>query len=72
MTRRSVLSGCAALFAALAVSLDGDADAAPARRAPRASCPHKYCRHHRPEPDGIGICGLSLRGPVVGPIEVLP
>lgn len=72
MTRRTLLSGCAAIFAAVGVGVADQADAAGHRRAPRASCPHIYCRNHRPDPDGVGICGLSLCGPVVGPIEEVP
>lgn len=55
MTRRDVFGlGCAAL-AALAVPTD--AEARPS--APRVTCPHAGCRHHRPA--GGGTCALSIR-----------
>ena len=66
-TRRTVLRGCAAIALA---SLTPAAQALPARvRAPRRACHHTGCRLHRPQEDGPGICGLSLRGPIVLPDE---
>lgn len=59
MTRRDLLGlGCAAI--ALAVAPEAEARGL-ARVAPRLTCPHAGCRHHRPR-DG-GTCGLALTLP---------
>ena len=66
-SRRSVLTGCAALVASPAL-----AGVRRARPAPRLSCPHPGCRHHRRDGDGPGRCGLALRARAAYPDEVLP
>jgi hypothetical protein len=68
-TRRELLVGGCGLAAVLAVPLDADAGLLRATPAPRHTCPHTGCRHHRPE--GEGICALSLHGEVI-PIPEVP
>ncbi len=69
MRRRRLLQGCAAL----ALTAFGAPSAEAARtRAPRVTCTHTGCRHHRPAPDRVGLCGLALRGPAALPDEALP
>lgn len=74
LDRRQLLGlGCAA-FAALSASpahagvheLLPDLFPAPA---PRRTCPHTLCRHHRPGTETPGRCGLSLNST---PITELP
>ncbi len=62
-SRRALIQGCAAIALA---TLSEPAWALPAPvRAPRRTCHHTGCRHHRPDGDTSGLCGLSLRGPAV-------
>ncbi len=69
-TRRQFLGhGCAALLLA---TMPATAEAALRPEwAPRLSCPHAGCRHHRPV--NGGTCGFALRGGrVLLPDEPLP
>ena len=69
-TRREFLGGCAALVALIAAP---EAVAGRRRRAPRVSCPHDGCRHHRVGGQAPGLCGLSLTGGRIAYAdEVLP
>ncbi len=73
VTRRGVLlGGCgfAAMLAATA-AVPFDAEAAMLRQnpAPRHRCPHRGCRHFRPDGEHDGTCAMSVHG-VVPTIEV--
>jgi len=70
-TRRNFLVGGCALAALLAAP-GAEAAFPHATRAPRVTCPHSGCRHHRPGADGAGRCALSLRAEAVYPEEELP
>lgn len=72
VTRRGVLIGGCGFAALLAVPFDAEAALMRgAPPAPRHRCPHRGCRHYRPEGEGAedGTCAMSVHG-VVPTIEV--
>jgi len=68
-SRRAVLAGACAALALLALEPTAQART-PRSLAPRHGCAHTGCRFHRPDPDGLGICGLSLATPALFDAEV--
>ena len=59
-SRRALLTGgCAAAAALIAPATAHALRLRPP--APRVSCPHEGCRHHRPDAPGPGLCAFSLR-----------
>lgn len=61
-SRRGVILGGCAILALLTTPR---AEAASGSPAPRATCPHVHCRHHRPLGETEGLCALSLNGEVI-------
>ncbi len=70
LSRRSVLLGGCGFAAMLAIPIDAEAALRRDTPAPRHRCPHRGCRHFRPDGEvGDGTCAMSVHG-VVPHIEV--
>ncbi len=71
LSRRSVLLGGCGFVALLAAPQNAEAAMGREAPAPRHRCPHRGCRHFRPDgaEAGDGICAMSVHG-VIPQLEV--